>query len=348
MNKVSTFPDYVGKKILFLAETNYQIINCINMSYHLKSSICDLYLNKFYDNTSDIAQIIDSFWIFNLVRTYDNSHNRLVKAFRFVFLKKYIKSLFSNFDYDVILFASRDPLTRAVITYTKYFNPATLILSYDEGLGSYISNMETYTNLFEKLWVKFRFRDTPSLITDKVLYEPRAYVGKANNITLYQMPIIDEDVLKYVNELFNYTENMEIRNKYIYFDDYFDGTDNFKRKIIKKLVEVTNGDLLIKKHPQTSDGMYNEGVEYPYSQIPFEVIVANDYNIEDKVLITNMSTAVWTPMLLFNKYPKIIILYPIFENSAVRDIIDKLISFYDEGRIIIVDKIENLDLIKKD
>ena len=60
-------------------------------------------------------------------------------------------------------------MTRAVITFAKYYKPETLIFSYDEGLGTYLSKMETYTNQFEKAWIRFRFGDIANMITDKVL-----------------------------------------------------------------------------------------------------------------------------------------------------------------------------------
>ena len=105
---------------------------------------------------------------------------------------------------------------------------------------------------------------------------------------------------------------------------------------------------MIKKHPQTSEGMYYEGVEYPYSRIPYEVIAANDDMIDDKVLITNMSSAVWTPMLLYKKHPKIVILYPLFQNYIAKDIIDRLSELYASNKVVFIDKIDDLEKIKNE
>ena len=343
MNQICKFPNLDGKKVLFLAETNFQFINCINIANNMKNSKCDLYINNLYKNTIRVAKLLNELEIFQKVQVYSVNVNKVLKVVRFIKIKETLYKIFGNFDYDVVFFASRDFITRCVITYIKYYNPSISLIAYDEGLGTYISKMETYTNVIEKIIIKLFYNDNAAIITDKMLYKPDAYVGDSDGINLYEMPQIDEKIIQQINFLFDYNDNYRISSKYIYFDEYYDGSDEKRRRVMNILLNKTKGQLIIKKHPQTAEGMYAIGNEYKYSNLPFEVIAANDDDIENKVLITNMSSAVWTPMLLFHKYPKIVLLSPLFNAKEVKDIINKFISSYDKDKIIIVKNFEELE-----
>ena len=345
MNDISENLDLNNKKILFLAETNFQFINCINIAYHTKNSICDLYINKLYSNADDYKSNIKETKLFRKIHTYDLNFGRIKKFFAFNFFQKYILKILEQFDYDYVFFASRDFFSRCVLTYCKYVYKSAKIISYDEGLGSYISRMEEYTNKIEKFIIKIRYHDKANIITDKILYKPEAYIGKANNITIYKMPKLEEPIVKLLNKIYNYDDSMKFNSNIIYFDNYYDGKDLYKKSIIDCLISETNGSILLKKHPQTSNGIYDYNNVYDFSQLPYEIIAANDNDIDKKVLITIMSSAVWTPMLIFNKYPKIVLMYQLFDNDVTNEakqIIEKMVSMYPKERIEIIKSFDEL------
>lgn len=349
MNKILENIDLNDKKILFLAETHFQFINCINIAAHSNNSKCDLFINKMYKDTDDFVGRIKKLNLFRNVSAYDESFSRVEKTLKFLRHKSYVRELFTIFDYDYVFFASRNFVTRCVVTYCKYNSPSTRIISYDEGLGTYISRMEKYTNRVEKLVVKMLYRDQANLITDKILYKPEAYIGDANKITLYRMPKFDEMIVELVNEVYKYNNSMDFCSNTIYFDNYYDGKDETKKSILECLIKNICEGFVIKKHPQTADSIYEFGNVYKFSHVPYEIIAANDKEIEKKILITIMSTAVWTPMLLFDKYPKIILLYPLINSDVVNDatrIIEKMISLYPEDRIVVIKNMDDLNCIK--
>lgn len=343
MENSNRFLDLDNKKVLCLAETNYQIINCLNIACHAKNARFDLYVNELYKNSRQMVERIKSLAVFDRVQMYNVNFNKVLKVFRFIFLKNYIFKIFETFDYDVVLFASREFNARCVVTYVKYYRPNIQLISYDEGLGTYTSLMENYTNSFEKLAIRLFYNDEANFITDKLLYEPNAYSGKAKGISLYRMPEVDQNVISKINYLFNYRGEMTIESKYIYFDQYFDDHNEITINVIKLLNKKTNNEIVIKKHPQTPDGIFSEGIVYQYPGVPYEIIAANDKNIEDKVLITSYSTAVWTPMLLFKKYPKIILLYPVFKVDRVNNVINDFVKLYKKNKVIIVNSYSELE-----
>lgn len=349
MNKISDFPSWDNKKILFLSETHFQFMNCINIAVNTSNSECDLFINEMYKDVKDYADRIRRLGVFNKVKTYNVTFGKAKKTIKFLFMKKYISEQFKHFDYDVVLFASRDFLARCVVTYCKYISPSTKLISYDEGLGTYISRMESYTNAAEKLIITAKYHDDAKIVTDKILYKPEAYIGESENITLYRMPRIDGHIISLFNRLYAYEESMQLYENVIYFDNYYDGKDTNKRRVIESLYRITNGRFIIKKHPQTPSGAYDRGNIYQYTNIPYEIIAVNDKYIEDKTLITIMSTAVWTPILMFGKYPQIILLYPLFDNGEVNDakkIIEKMISLYPKDRITVIDNYEELEKLR--
>ena len=142
MNAISELPILENKKILFLAETHFQFMNCINIAYHTKNSQCDLFINEMYKDVKVYANRISNTGVFHDVKTYNVAFSKAKKALKFLTIKKYVFRIFGGFDYDIVFFASRDFLTRCVITYCKYVNSFTNLVSYDEGLGTYISRME--------------------------------------------------------------------------------------------------------------------------------------------------------------------------------------------------------------
>lgn len=346
MNTIAESLNLDNKKILFLAETHFQFMNCINIAHHTTNSQCDLYINEMYDDAKEYAAQIDTFKLFRNVKTYNVGFGKVKKAITFLTFKRYVLKQFGYFDYDFVFFASRDYLARCVITYCKYINPSIKLVSYDEGLGTYISRMESYTNKIEKAYISLRYHDDANIVTDKILYKPEAYIGESENITLYRMPSVDNYVVSLINQLYNYENSKRFIGNIIYFDNYYDGKDDNKKHIIECLAKKTNARLVIKKHPQTPKGAYNSGNIYQYAGLPYEVIAANDMDIQEKTLITIMSTAVWTPMLMFNRFPKIILLYPLFDNGEVNEakkIIEKMISFYPEDKITVIRTNEELD-----
>lgn len=349
MNEICSFSGFDNKRVLFFSETPYQMINCINMASHMGdfNSLCDLYVNDMYANSKSVTNKIKKLGLFNITKNYSVAFNKGIKAYKFLNLEKYISEVFGKFDYDIVFFASRDLLVRCVITYCKYIKKSTLLFSYDEGLGSYIPRMEEYTNSVEKLVIKMRYHDSsPDIITDKVLYKPEAYIGEANNIKLYKMPMMTKTVIGRINEVFNYSAEKTITGKYIYFDNYFDGSNEINKKVMASFLRKTNGKLVVKKHPRTPDGAYSGIIEYPYPNLPYEVIAANDTDIHNKVLITDMSSAVWTPMMLFDKYPRIILLYKIFNRTVAKNIIEKLISFYDKDKVLVINDLDELEKLE--
>lgn len=343
MNQIGSQPDLRNKKVLFLAETNYQIINCINLACHAEGERCDLYICKLYPDTEELAERIRALSIFDKVAVYnDEDSGKLSKAIIFAFLERYIHQFLGNFDYDLVFFASRNFTTRCIVTYVKYHRPDVTLIAYDEGLGTYISKMEGYTNSVERLLVRLKYRNQANMITDKVLYLPQAYMGDGNDIRLYTMPPIDQRVLSLVNDLFRYRDEMQINKRFVFFDGYFDGKDERTIHVLQSLVDKCGQQLVVKAHPQTPDGVYPSGDVYPLSGLPYEVIAANDKQLEEKVLITSISTAVWTPLLLFRKMPRVILLYPIFGVKEVEGIIEKMISFYDTDKITIIHNYDEL------
>lgn len=349
MIAISEFPNLENKKILFIAETHFQFMNCINIAYHTSASQCDLFINEMYKDVKEYANKIERLGLFRKIETYSINFGKIEKLFRFLVLKKYIFRKFKKFDYDIVFFASRDFLTRCVVTYCKYIKPSIHLISYDEGLGTYISRMESYTNVVEKTIVQIIYHNSANIVTDKILYKPEAYIGESKDITLYRMPSVDSQVIRLFNQMYEYDDFKRFNSKVIFFDNYYDGTDTNKKVVLECLIKKTEGKLLIKKHPQTPDGVYDSGNVYQYSDLPYEIMAANDSDIQNKILVTIMSTAVWTPALMFNQYPKIVLLYPLFDNEGVNDakrIIEKMTSLYLEDRVVIVTSYDELKELK--
>jgi len=345
MNTICEFPEIKNKKILFLGETHFHVINCINIACHTTDSTCDLFLDTIYEKKSHLYNDVIKIPVFRKIITYSEEYSKVLKTMRILSLRKYISKVFGVFDYDIVFFTVRNFLTRCIVTYCKHYNPMTSLIAYDEGLGAYISLLEDYTNPIEKKIVGIKYHEKNSFTTDKMLYKPEAYVGRLDNIILYRMPVINKDVINIINELYDYNENMKIKEKFIYFDGYYQEEDELKTKVLDCLRTKSKGSFIVKKHPFTPGGLYADVKVYQYSNIPFELIVANDPTIKDKVLITSISTAVWTPMMLFNYNPTVILLYPMFDEMVAKEITNKLSRLNNGGNVYVVKSFSELEFI---
>ena len=87
--------------------------------------------------------------------------------------------------------------------------------------------------------------------------------------------------------------------------------DSYKKLVIEICSAIGKESICIKKHPRDRSS-YGEGyIEYPDRTMPFERILMHS-DMKNKTLIALSSTSVFTPKILFNEEPYLVLLYKLF------------------------------------
>jgi len=160
------------------------------------------------------------------------------------------------------------------------------------------------------------------------------------SIPIGRMPILSQTKAnaEMISNIFSYNTRNKIDEKIILFDTCWReqdvNSDMFKRMYhcYNHIISICGrNDILCKPHPRTT---YKNGIdfkEFAHQETPWEVVCFSLENIENRLLMGILSTAQFTPKLLFGKEPFVISLHKIagLDNPIYTDIYEKLFSLYD-------------------
>lgn len=104
-----------------------------------------------------------------------------------------------------------------------------------------------------------------------------------------------------------------------------------ERTIFDVVTSFWNDDCLVKLHPRSTTTAYNEYKIYENHGMPWEVICLHE-DIEQKVLISYYSTALFSSKLLYDKEPIIILLFEIDKIRELYTMPEKYMGFVNKFR----------------
>lgn len=136
-------------------------------------------------------------------------------------------------------------------------------------------------------------------------------------------PSKNKNYIKFVNQLFNYSGSDSIRQRYIFFDQNLsEMRTQFDKLSILSTIKETVGkeNILVKLHPRNNTTEYTENfLTNKKINIPWEVYLLNQKDIDDKILIGMNSSSLVHPYYYFGKKMKVISLLkmmpPSFQNE---------------------------------
>ena len=174
-------------------------------------------------------------------------------------------------------------------------------------------------------------------------------VESTNQIKICKIPILKSTADLFKNfvkdKLYPYKDK-----EVIFFDQGFSHIPEI-RKCLSLIKEIYSYDKVIfKKHPRIHS---NEGLEFIQTNdgLPFEAILPN-LNLERIMLISHSSGACFTPYLMSEKKPYIVLLYKIANKGEVASPVDdfflKLQNSIPDNHIYIPNGIEEFQQIVND
>lgn len=348
--------------IAIFCATPYQIFTAVNMKMGmLRDKETDLYIVGNFSNAEDICNRLRSKKIFSdvrLMKIYD--YNALDKRSRSYRLwKRFVKYVnkedelckYVNLEgkrYNNIYYASRNQFTDYVIHHFNKINKNLKISVFEDGLGEYMNADSRKPSGLKR--IAYRMLGLPNKIyeyDELWLYRPEACskikdykkIKKINTDSF-----VENDTRDILLEVFQYDD--QINERFIIFEqDYSVELDAFKN-----IIELLGpGDIIVKPHPRKETGLKVGANIFINKNVPWEIICMSQ-SMQDKVLISINSAACFTPKLIFDQEPVVILLYKIFPTGYPEDepnmdnMVLKLKEIYrDKQRIMLPLSIESMN-----
>lgn len=198
------------------------------------------------------------------------------------------------------------------------------LYEYEEGFGSYVimqrfkKRERPVKNAICKLF------GTPNLTEDKIkgiyLYFPELYV-QPDPVPKLRLPVMnlnDSGIQTMLQRIFG-CEGIHLSKRYIILEESFkvSGEVNNSEQLFTEVVDIVGTDnVLLKTHPRNGKNSYHERDIAVYdATVAWEALIATE-NIDDKVLITCMSSSAINAKLLYGSKCKIIFLYKLLEGEV--------------------------------
>lgn len=321
-------------KSCFLCSTTFQLITAMQICYGRREK-ADLYILPLCPNGSVYRDRISEVKLFHKVSVIDgDSLSCLYKkqsALRYninsflcyLNIKKIVSKMISvDASYDKFYFSSVTPYSKLIQLYFYRYSKKTEIILFDDGEGSYddpyiIGKLSKADALVRRLFFGYNFS---SYDFKRLLYSPELFIninGKGYRVDKIKNLFNEVSFARQINFVFDFQKDKVIKEKFIILDviKNIRFTEKGRRKLEKiygLICQLVGGEnLIIKKHPRDNDTVDEKYNVYKTQDIPFEIVEINSM-IENKVIITVASTAIFTTKIMLGKEPFVILLNELF------------------------------------
>lgn len=361
MNNYLNPLDGLKNNAFFVCTTPFQVMSAISLVL-TNNEIADICVDFKFEGYNDFLARLAKRNIFRKIidinsipeiKFYRKETNSFFKSLKliklFTNIQKIGEKIFENKANSLIyVYASCDCFAANLLrAYLGACKEKYDIIYFDDGEGSY-DNFPKRKSLLKKFFFHiFSIKSMINTTVKKYLYAPFVYntIQKDNHIIL-QMPLINSlpKIFNEIKYIFNIENVVCIKQRYIYLDIIANDVlpsneiENY-RLLISKLNDIC-GDFCLKRHPRDNSKIDTNIEVYKDKIASFEAICMSS-EMSNKVLITLSSTAVFTPKLLFNQEPYVILLYKLFNVKIASDkdrdlFYNGLIKLYNNPNKIII------------
>lgn len=343
------------------------------VAIHIKSTIlqkdvADMYVLNHFQNSTIIADRLRELCMFKKVKLVDsieftakyqskrNISYMLSKAKDFVKYRQLANEYFEfgNSMYDEVYFTFADVIIQIAIMAMSKKNKNVKINLYEDAVGGYSAQF-FFPSIYKRVFNLFSgFSNTLDKYHRLYLFQPKLFDHNLP-VSIHKIPPIDidkNDYLQIFNELFGYQQKDIIEEKIIYFEQPLESIPGMNNAIFELMNRVLKSDYIVKLHPRSNTKKYSKHNIYGDNSLPWEIICMNS-NIDDKVLISYYSAVCFTPKLLFDKEPVVILLFKM-DNLPKSSMVSKksevflklfIETYKDKSRIFVPESYNELEKI---
>ncbi|MEI6101742.1 MAG: polysialyltransferase family glycosyltransferase [Eubacteriales bacterium] len=307
--------------IAILCDTPYQLVSGIFLANHIsRDEKLLVFLNllwgksaRQFDINSDNKRICkvlyygkDQMGAGMLLRGLKNPLNMLSRMDGFD----------ENFEISTIITTRTTWMATYLYNFFKMKNKDLKMYLTEEGCSEYASHMgETrFTRVCKLLFKKTHY----DYIDAAYFSAPELYPYQVN-FPIYKLPCSadDKDSVQLIDSMFETHNDLDklAPYKYIFLDEGLNNDElrskfgNCEEKILKRISKVVDKeDIVIKMHPRTNSYDDDQGIAAVYTKFPFEILPAH-INMDNRVMISALSTAMLTSKFLYDQEPYLVFIY---------------------------------------
>lgn len=347
----------------FACTTPYQLLGAISIAQKLDVDT-DLYIFGMFPDYETIANRLSSYNIFSRIIPVDCSRYKGIskkKALMQVINsgRETARFLDPSIKYDSFYCSSRAHVKLLLQRELMRRNPALRIVIFEDGLGTYsesssVLNTSKLRKSAEHLigWNSFDPERISMMVRHPELLELPNYL---KDVKIEKMPAFmwDETNREMLLDVFGVCRNDLINERVIIFDvtrgvykdDLGVNVDLLDECYDMTIKKFSTSQVICKPHPRSRVSPNVDITKYNLVGVPMEVLYAGMADLENRILVGTFSTALFSPKMMFDVEPIVILLYKLVwpDNKEIPAVFKKLYSMYKhKERIIAPNSIEEL------
>ena len=303
--------------IAFIAWTPLHIINILNTKQTYYSDIkADLYVFDEFNGAHQVYQNLLKENVFQNVYLVDYKQigNKFSSKWNVLFNINRMIKLDKKIDYDIIFTQGGNYFLKILFGQAKKNNPNVELKYIEDGLATYLDvSLLNISAIRKKIMNLINpYSMFSAEITDYYLYEPKLTNIK-QSLHLNRLPTIDAGSMLYeqLKRIFSLSLNETNLSKSLLFLDQpleIGGLQIKEDRIVNLLKKYTlHKKFIVKLHPRTNPKRYGDEVEIMNTDLPLELCFLA-YDLKDTVIVSCISTASFTPRMIFGLENKVILL----------------------------------------
>lgn len=310
--------------IAFVAWTPLHIINILNtkLTYYTDTE-ADLFIYGEFNGAQQVYKNILKEGVFQNVYLVDHRKmgNKLTSKLNILLNINHMITLDKKVDYDIIFTQGGNYFLKILYGQTKKNNPNVELKYIEDGLATYLNVTLLNTSEIRRKIMNFINPHSIFLaeITGYYLYEPKL-TNIDQSFQLNRLPVIKKDGILYeqLKRIFGLPEKEEKMENSLLFldqplekDNYQINEDNIL-KLIKE--DGINKRFLVKLHPRTDSDRYGNDIQIFKTDLPLELCFLA-YDLRNTVIVSCISTASFTPRMIFGLKNEVILLSEMVRND---------------------------------
>lgn len=335
------------REACFACTTPYQLLGAISIVQN-NGINADLYLFGLFNRMGDFIERLKKYSIFKEIILVDNQRFKPKGIFKAVFQALNSRKEAGRFlpperVYDTFYTTSRAYGKMILIYELQRRKKDIKYVFYEDGMGSYLKTSSQLNSSWQRFFIELIKRCKPfsPAKTSIMVSFPHLLElpDKLKNISISRMlPMMMNDSNKMMlMDVFSMNNDDVINAKVILFDTVRGGVAEKTMDIdamdkgFEDVVEAFSGDVICKPHPKSLCFSAINVPMYTKQYIPTELIYTTMEDLERRILVGNLSTAMFTPKLLFNKEPIVISLHKMVwpQRKDLIAVFDKFASSYE-------------------
>lgn len=310
--------------IAFIAWTPLHVINILNtkLTYYADSE-ADLYIYDEFNGAHQVYQNILNEDIFRNIYLVDHKKigNKYISKLNVLFNVNRMIKLDKKINYDIIFTQGGNYFLKILYGQAKKNNPNVELKYIEDGLATYLNVTLLNTSALRRKIMNLINPYSMFLaeISEYYLYEPKL-TNIDQSFPLKRLPVIKKEGILYeqLKRIFGLSFKEEkISNTLLFLDQPLERDDyQINEDNILNLVKEYSLDknFLVKLHPRTSADRYGLDTEIFKTDLPLELCFLA-YDLRNTVIVSCISTASFTPSMIFGLENEVILLSEMVRND---------------------------------